>query len=250
MGQTRDNSSLTKVGPKVSQDGFTLPEILISLVVLSIVGLGAYTVMQSTLDAQFKLERTIEKGFGKFNYVAGNIPLQPLRIGFTDRLGWFRVLSPHAILSNGRIIGDPASTTLSVAVLGDDAKLENPVWIKCEGDKAVKVECTKFTNGEAKVIFTLNDKTAALAIARVQAEWPSLPASHPFKRSPEYVYTTPLARDCELISGDPTAPKFLMHNGVLTETVPPGQQACTPSFKLYACLNGNIKVTDHQRVCQ
>ena len=217
--------------------------------VLSIVGLGAYTVMQSTIDAQLKLERAVEKGFGNFNYKPRNLPLQPLKLGFTVRPGWFRVPSPHAVLSDGRIAGDLINTTLTVTILSDDARLENPVWIKCEGDKDVKVDCSKFENGKAFVSFKLSERTAKLAIARVQAEWPSLPATHPYKRSPEYVYTTPLTRDCPLVTQTPTAPKYLLHNNTFTETVPPGMTTCTPSFKIYTCLNGTVTVTDHQRVC-
>lgn len=238
-----------KVGPFVSQKGFTLPEILISLVVLSIVGLGAYTVMQSTIDAQFKLERAVEKGFGSFNYKARNLPLQPLKLGFSVRPGWFRVPSPHAILPNGKVFGDIVNTTLGVTILSDDARLENPVWIKCEADKGLLVECSKFEQGRARVKFILSERTAGIAIARVQAEWPSLPEGHPYKRSPEYIYTTPLARDCAFSSQATNAPKFLLHNHVFVENVPAEATTCTPTYKIYSCLNGTITVTDHQRAC-
>lgn len=238
-----------RLGPNDSQLGFTLTEIMVSLVVLSIVGLGAYTVMQSTIDAQMKLERTIEKGFGSFNYKPRNLPLQPLQLGFKMRPGWFRVVSPHAILPNGQVEGDLVNTTLTMTILSDDARLENPVWIKCEADKEVKVSCSNFQNGLSIVSFKLSERTANIALARVQAEWPSLPANHPYKRSPEYVLATPLARDCVLVTESPTAPKYLRHNNRFMETVPPGLATCTPNFKIYRCLNGSVTVTDHQRVC-
>ncbi len=238
------------LGPNVSQLGFTLPEILISLVVLSIVGLGAYTVMQSTIDAQIKLERAVEKGFGSFNYKPRNLPLQPLKLGFKVRPGWFRIPSPHAILPNGKVEGDLVNTTLTMTILSDDARLENPVWVKCESDKEVNVQCGKFENGIAMVSFKLTERTSGIAIARVQAEWPSLPVNHPYKRSPEYILTTPLARDCGLVTETKDAPKYLRHGNIFMETVPPGSTMCTVNFKIYRCLNGTVTVNDHQRVCQ
>lgn len=238
-----------KVGLSASQLGFTLPEIMISLVVLSIVGLGAYTVMQSTIDAQAKLERAVEKGFGSFNYKPRNLPLQPLKLGFLVRPGWFRVPSPHAVLPDGAVEGDIVNTTLGITILSDDARLENPVWTKCEGDKDVKVTCSKFAEGKATVSFQLSERTAGIAIARVQAEWPSLPANHPYKRSPEYVFTTPLSRDCPLITETPTAPKYLLHNHFFLESVPADAKTCTEKFKVYRCLNGKVTVHDHEKVC-
>jgi len=205
--------------------------------------------MQSTIDAQLKLERAVEKGFGNFNYKPRNLPLQPLKLGFNVRPGWFRVPSPHAVLENGRIAGEIVNSALYVTILSDDARLENPVWVKCEGDKEVIVDCSNFQNGKAFVSFKLSERTSGIAIARVQAEWPSLPTNHPYKRSPEYVFSTPLVRDCTLASQTPNAPKYLLHNHTFTETVPPGVEICTETFKLYSCLNGTVTVTDHQRVC-
>lgn len=205
--------------------------------------------MQSTIDAQNKLERAVEKGFGKFNYKPRNLPLQPLKLGFTVRPGWFRVPSPHAVLSDGRVAGDLVNTTITVTILSDDARLENPVWIKCEGDKDVKVDCSNFEGGKAFVSFRLSERAAGIALARVQAEWPSLPVNHPYKRSPVYTYTTPLSRDCPLVTQAPNAPKYLLHNNSFRENVPPGSEMCTEMFRIYTCLNGSVTVTDHQRVC-
>ncbi len=239
-----------KLGPHVCQGGFTLTEMVVSLVVLSIVGLGAYSVMQSSIGAQLKLERTVEKGFGSFNFKPRNLPLQPLKLGFTVRPGWFRVPSTHAVLPDGQILGDLVVRSLGITILGDDARLENPVWIKCEGDNTVIVNCSKFENGKATVTFKLNDRTPSMAIARVQAEWPSLPSNHPYKRSPEYVYTTPLSRDCPLTTQTPNAPKYLLHNNWFIESVPPGLSTCTEAFRVYVCYNGIVTATEHQRVCK
>ena len=178
--------------------------------------------MQSTIDAQMKLERTIEKGFGSFNYKPRNLPLQPLKLGFKVRPGWFRIPSPHAYLPNGKV----------------------------EGDKEVKVTCSKFQNGAATVSFQMTERTSGIAMARVHAEWPSLPAAHPYKRSPEYILKTPLARDCPFVIETPTAPKYLRHNNTFMESVPPSAPNCTANFKIYRCLNGTVTVTDHQRMCQ
>lgn len=222
--------------------------MMMSLVILSVVGLGAYAIIIGVTSSQKKLEQTLERGFNSFSYKRRNIPLQPLRIGMMNRLGWMRVASPHAMV-NGVLQGDLVNREFGLSIVSDDARLEEPVWIKCEGDKDVKAECQPFTKGQSMLRITLGERARGFAIVRIQAEWPGLPSNHPYKRSPEYTYTIPLARDCEFMSQTPGAPKFLLHNGSWTENGPPKESGCIPTFKTYHCIDGNLKESAGERFC-
>ena len=70
--------------------------MMMSLVILSVVGLGAYAIIIGVTSSQKKLEQALERGFNSFSYKRQNVPLQPLRIGMVNRLGWMRIASPHA----------------------------------------------------------------------------------------------------------------------------------------------------------
>jgi prepilin-type N-terminal cleavage/methylation domain-containing protein len=231
--------------------GFTLVEMAISLVILSVVGLGAYAIIVSVTDSQKKLEKTLERGFNSFSYKRRNIPLQPLRIGMINRLGWMRVASPNAY-SNGVLQGDLVNREFGLSIVSDDARLEEPVWVTCLGDKDIRAECSPFLKGKSMLRITLGERARGFAIVRLQAEWPGLPANHPYKRSPEYTYTIPIARDCEFVSQNPQsndAPKFLLHNGMWQENGPPTNTGCFPTFKTYHCIDGVIKESAGERVC-
>lgn len=228
--------------------GFTLVEMLISLVILSVVGLGAYAIIMGVTSSQKKLEQTLERGFNSFTYKPRNIPLQPLRIGMMNKLGWMRVASRFAYLG-GTLQGDLVNRDFHFSIVSDDARLEEPVWIKCQGDKDIQVDCQPFLKGKSLVRINLGARARGQAIFRLQAEWPGLPANHPYKRSPEYTYTIPLARDCEIASNNPEAPKFLLHSGSWIENGPKLDSGCIPKFKNYHCIDGHVTVTDGERVC-
>lgn len=247
--------------------GFTLAEMLISLVILSAVGLGAYSIIIGVTTSQKKLERALERGFNSFTYKPRNIPLQPMRLGFVNKLGWLRVPSIHAFinpsqaeldwlrkgapidLANLQLRGDLVNREMSVSIVSDDARLEEPVWTKCESDREVRVECSAFARGQARVRLTISERAKQLAIFRLQAAWPGLPDNHPYKHSPEYTVAIPLARDCELATDIPGIPKFLFHNGFHVLEGRPNESGCIPKFQTYHCINGLVKVTDGERFC-
>lgn len=228
--------------------GFTLIEMLMSLVILSIVGLGAYAIIIGVTSSQKKLEQTLERGFNSFSYKPRNIPLQPLRIGMINRLGWMRVASPNAYVGDV-LQGDLVNREFGLTIVSDDARLEEPVWVKCVGDKDIRAECSPFIKGKSLLRLTLSDRARSLAIVRLQAEWPGLPANHPYKRSPEYTYAIPIARDCDLVSEAPNAPRFLTHNGIWQENGPAKESGCVPTFKTYHCIDGVLKESAGERVC-
>lgn len=247
--------------------GFTLAEMLISLVILSAVGLGAYSIIMGVTSSQKKLEQTLERGFNSFTYKPRNIPLQPLRLGFVNKLGWLRVPSVHAFinisqaqldwlkkgtptdLSKVEIRGDLVNREMIVSIVSDDARLEEPVWTKCESDREVFVDCQPFKKGLSSVKLTISERAQQLAIIRLQAAWPGIPTNHPYKRSPEYTIAIPLARDCDLPIDVPGIPKYLLHNGTHILEGSPNESGCIPTFKTYHCINGLVKVTDGERFC-
>jgi prepilin-type N-terminal cleavage/methylation domain-containing protein len=247
--------------------GFTLAEMMISLVILSAVGLGAYSVIMGVTSSQKKLEQALERGFNSFAYKPRNTPLQPLRIGFQNKLGWMRIPSVHALidptqeqlnwlrkgtptdLRSLKIFGDGINRHMAVSIVSDDARLEDPVWVKCEGDQDIRVECLTFQNGQASVVVTIGARAQQLAALRLRAAWPSLPEKHPYKYSPEYSLAIPLARDCEMQTEIPKMPKFLLHNSVHRVEGPTNASGCIPKFQIYQCLNGQIKIDERERYC-
>ena len=246
----RWNSPLVKRGG--AETGFTLVEMVIAMGIMSIVGLGAVIVLTGTISAQKKLEKLLEKGFGTIKYRSVGFPLTAPTLLFTARTGWIRVPSQRAYSPTAKIYaGSPVTPTITVTVYASDVIVEQPVWSLCSTDDTVRAECGEFVDGRSTILFALNKPMPpAEAVVRVRATWPSLPEGHANKSSPEYVFSIPYVRDCDLDLPTPSAPKFLEHGGYYVdpgEVEAPG--TCRTDWKRYECSNGTLNVVPFQKAC-
>ncbi|CAN5650159.1 hypothetical protein BH10BDE1_BH10BDE1_12440 [soil metagenome] len=232
--------------------GFTLVEMVIAMGIMLIVGLGAVIVLTGTISAQKKLEKLLEKGFGTIKYRSVGFPLNAPTLFFTARTGWIRVPSQRAYSAKTKTYaGSEVTPSISFSVFASDALVEQPTWVLCSTDDTVRAECGEFSEGRSSIQFTLNKPNPpAEAVVRVRTAWPSLPEGHPNKSSPEYVFSIPYVRDCDLELSNPSTPKFLEHG---TYYIDPGEPeipgTCRTDWKRYECLNGTLNVVPFQKAC-
>ena len=219
---------------------------------MSVVMIGAFTVVTGTIESQNKLEKVISKGFTHLTYSGKGFPLHPPILTYVTRPGWFRVPSSHAINPTTKeISGTLVVRELNLMVSKTDIEVDTPTWNLCKSDESVRIKCGPFVNGQASVSIELNTvKIPPSAIFQLRAEWPSLPAGHPNKYSPQYTITIPFIQDCDLTSAAPNAPKFLEHGWQYRESSPPEIDGkCEPNWTNYICLNGVLTPKPFKKVC-
>jgi prepilin-type N-terminal cleavage/methylation domain-containing protein len=232
--------------------GFTLVEMVVAMGISLIVGLGAINILTGTISAQKRLDKLIDKGFGKITYRSNGFPLSPPTLLYTVRTGWIRVPSRRALDPINKIYsGSYITPTITFTVNGADAIVEKPEWSLCASDDTVRVTCGQFIEGRATIEFELNKPLPPPeAVVRVRVQWPSLPEGHPNKSSPEYVFSIPYVRDCDLDLPTPGSPKFLEHGSYYNDPGlpdPPG--TCRTDWKRYECSNGKLSEITYQKAC-
>lgn len=223
-----------------------------ALAILSIVGLGAMSVLTGTIESQNKLERILSKGFTHLSYNPKGFPINPPLMTYVIKPGWIRIPSPNAINPQTKEIeGSLVSSIVTVQVSSADLGADTPEWDFCKSDETVRVECSKFVNGIANIEFKLNKmKAPPAAIARVRIKWPSLPDGHPVKFSPEYVITIPYLMDCSFEPLTPGIRRFLEHASSFREAKSPAVDGeCQVDWINYRCLNGVLEQVPLQKVC-
>lgn len=224
-----------------------------SLAILSIVGLGAMSVLTGTIESQNKLERILNKGFTHLSYNPKGFPIYKPVLTYVTKPGWFRVPSPRALHPQTKALqGSLVNDAVVVQISKADLAADTPEWSLCKGDDSVRVVCSKFVDGLASVQFKLNQmQPPPSAIVRLRVKWPSLPDGHPVKDSAEYVVTIPYIRDCDIDPLTPDGPRFLEHGTWQMEANGPADKyGCQANWIRYRCLNGALEKIPFQKSCQ